>query len=111
MTSTRITETDFQGHVVELAGICGWRHLHVRRTIGRGRKWVTATNLIGWPDLLLMCPVRGWVAAELKVPPNKATPEQLELLEFLATMPGCRAFLWTPNDWPAIETTLARRAR
>lgn len=103
----KITEVEFQAQVVELAGLYSWRHLHVRRSIGKGRRWVTTTNLVGWPDLLLMRPDRGWVAAELKVPPGKATPEQLELIEFLATMPATKAVLWTPGDWDDVMATLA----
>jgi hypothetical protein len=103
----KITETEFQAQVVELASLCGWRHLHVRRSIGKGHRWVTTTNLVGWPDLMLMRPDTGYVAAELKVPPNRATPEQVELLEFLAAMPATTAVLWTPADWDDISATLA----
>lgn len=103
------SHVEFQDQVVELAGKFGWRHLHVRRTIGRGRKWVTATNLKGWPDLFLFRPDRGYVAAELKIPPDKATPEQAELLAYLALMPATFPKLWTPNDWDDIQATLAVR--
>jgi hypothetical protein len=105
------THTEFQQQVVELAHMFGWRHLHVRRSIGRGRKWVTATNLTGWPDLQLMRPDRGYVAAELKIPPDKPTPEQIELLQFLNLMPNTVAKLWTPDDWDDINATLAVRPR
>lgn len=103
------TETEFQAQVIQLAHLYGWRHLHVRRSIGKGRQWVTATNLVGWPDLLLMHPDHGYVAAELKVGRNKPTPEQTELLAFLDSMPSTTAVVWTPADWPSIKTTLARR--
>lgn len=104
------THTEFQQQVVDLAHAFHWRHLHVRRSMGKGRKWTTTTNLKGWPDLLLLRPDRGYVAAELKIPPDKATPEQAELLEYLATMPATVAKLWTPRDWDDIERTLAVRA-
>lgn len=105
----RPTHTEFQQQIVELAHAFGWRHLHVRRTVGRGKKWVTATNLKGWPDLYLMRPDRGYVAAELKIPPDKATPEQAELLAYLGSMPSTVAKLWTPADWDDIQATLAVR--
>ena len=105
------THIQFQAQIVELAGMFNWRHLHVRRTIGRGKKWVTATNLKGWPDLTLMRPDIGWVPAELKIPPDEATPEQLELLKFFGTMPSTFPKLWTPDDWADIEATLAVRRK
>jgi hypothetical protein len=105
------THTEFQEQVLQLAHQFDWRHLHVRRTIGKNHKWVTATNLKGWPDLLLMRSDRGYVAAELKVPPDKATPEQAELLDFLGSLPSTEAKLWTPADWRDITATLATRRR
>lgn len=81
----------------------------MRRTIGRGKKWVTATNLKGWPDLWLFRPDRGYVAAELKIPPDKATEEQTELLAYFDTMPATTSKLWTPDDWDDIQATLAVR--
>jgi hypothetical protein len=109
--TAKITHTEFQSQIIELAHRLGWRHLHVRRSIGKGRKWVTTTNLKGWPDLQLMHPAVGYVLAELKIPPDHATPEQAELLAFLATMPATKAVLWTPDDWADIEATLIIRRR
>jgi hypothetical protein len=108
---TTPTHIEFQAQIVELASVCGWRHLHVRRTIGRGKRWTTATNLKGWPDLTLMRPDVGWVPAELKIPPDKATEEQAELLAYLATLPATYPKLWTPADWGDIEATLSVRRR
>lgn len=102
---------EFQDQVVQLGSMFGWRHLHVRRTIGRGKKWVTATNLRGWPDLTFMRPDIGWVPAELKIPPDTASAEQVELLAYLGTMPATFPKLWTPDDWDDIEATLAVRRR
>lgn len=107
----RPTHVEFQEQVLELAHAFAWRHLHVRRSIGKGRKWVTTTNLKGWPDLLLMRPDRGYVAAELKIPPDTASPEQFALLQFLDVMPSTIAKLWTPDDWDDIRDTLAVRQR
>lgn len=102
-----ITETEFQSQVVELAHLFRWRHLHIRRSIGKGRAWTTTTNLVGWPDLVLMRPDVGTVAAELKVGRNRPTPEQAELIAFLGSLPGWRAYVWTPGDWDEITATLA----
>jgi hypothetical protein len=105
--SPPITEAEFQAQVVELAAICGWSHLHVRRTIGRGRKWTTSTNLAGWPDLLLWRPGRV-VAAELKAEHGKTTPEQVAVLASLAAA-GVETHVWRPSDFEAIASTLGRR--
>lgn len=110
MTSTfTLTEAEFQGQVVELAGILGWHHLHVRRSIGKrngASAHQTATNVKGWPDLLL------WregshrlVAAELKSEKGRPTPEQLEVLASLERS-GVETHVWRPSDWPTIEETL-----
>lgn len=106
-----VDEKTFQAQVIELANVCGWRHLHVRRSIGKGRKWVTSTNLAGWPDLMLMRPPDGLIFAELKSDTGKATPEQVELLEFLGRYPYATAVVWSPKDWPTIEQALTRKAR
>lgn len=103
-----ISEADFQAQVVELAGLLGWRHLHVRRTVGRGRKWTTSTNLQGWPDLLLWHErQRRVLAAELKTDAGRATPEQLEVLDSLRVA-GLEAHLWRPRDWDQITRVLGR---
>jgi VRR-NUC domain-containing protein len=101
-----LSEASFQEQVIELAHLFGWRHLHVRRTIGKGRRWTTATNLAGWPDLLL------WregshrlVAAELKSDTGQATDEQLEVLASLRRA-GVDTYVWRPADWPEIEAVL-----
>lgn len=103
-----MTEAEFQAAVVELATITGWRHLHVRRTIGRGRKWTTSTNLAGWPDLLLWRPGRV-VAAELKSDAGKVTDEQADVLCSLAEA-GIECHIWRPSDFDAIAATLGRQA-
>lgn len=74
------THEQWQRQVVDLMHSLGWSHLHVRRTIGRGQQWVTATNRKGWPDLFGWHPRRGFVALELKVGSDKATVEQLDVL-------------------------------
>ena len=102
-----ITETEFQAQVVELATMLNWRHLHVRRSIGKGSKWVTATNVVGWPDLLAWRPGQV-IAAELKSETGKATDEQTAVLASL-NVAGIPAYLWRPSDWDEIARVLAER--
>ncbi len=101
-----ITEAVFQEQVVELAHMLGWEHMHVRRSIGKGRSWTTATNVAGWPDLVLwserQCRV---IAAELKSQTGKATVEQLDVLTSLGRA-GVESFLWRPSDLDDIQRIL-----
>lgn len=92
-----ITEAEWQEQVIQIAHLTGWRHLHVRRSIGKGRQWTTATNIIGWPDLLLWAPDRGFIALELKSETGKATPEQLAVLRELEAS-GARTMIARPSD-------------
>lgn len=102
----RISEAEWQEQVVQLAHALGWSHLHVRRSIGKGRRWVTSTNVEGWPDLFLWHPRRRFAAIELKVPPNEATPEQEAVLAQLAAA-GARTIVAYPNDLETVRALLA----
>lgn len=104
-----MSEAEWQAQVIELAHWLGWRHLHVRRSIGKGKKWVTATNCPGWPDLFLwnvQRPQRGLVALELKSATGEPTPEQLEILEQLAAS-GVRTMVAYPSDIDAVKALLS----
>lgn len=92
-----ISEADFQAQVIELAHWLGWEHMHVRRSIGKGRKWTTATNVVGWPDLTLWHHRHGFVFAELKAENGRATAEQVAVLGSLQAA-GAVAVVWRPSD-------------
>ncbi len=99
------THVEWQQQVVDLAHILGWQHLHVRRTIGRQKQWVTSTNRKGWPDLFLWHPVHGFAAIELKCGADKATPEQLQVLtELLAA--GAAIAVAYPHDLERVQALL-----
>lgn len=103
------TEAEHQAQVIELAHLLGWHHLHVRRSIGKGRTWVTATNVIGWPDLVLFRPAddgqQHLIFAELKSERGKLTPEQEQVLDDLRRS-GCEVHVWRPSDMDAIAKRL-----
>lgn len=108
---TKGPEAEWQEAVTDLAKQLGWRWLHVRRSIGKGKKWTTATNVEGWPDLLLWHPQRGGqVALELKVRPRKPEPEQEAVLASLRAsgIPGMVAY---PEDLPAVTELLTANRR
>jgi hypothetical protein len=100
-----ISETEWQEQVVQLAHLLGWQHLHVRRTIGRGKKWTTSTNLKGWPDLWCWHPAHGFAALELKVGTNQPTPEQVEVLNSLAQA-GAHTMVAYPDDLEVLTDLL-----
>lgn len=103
-----MTHDEWQDQVVDLARILGWKHLHVRKSIGKGRKWTTTTNRVGWPDLFLWHPRHGFVAIELKVGRDKATPEQLEVLGELVTAGAVVAVAY-PEDLDSVKAILCGR--
>lgn len=92
------TEAEWQEHVIEAAHLFGWRHLHVRRSIGKGRKWTTATNVRGWPDLFLWNETqRRTMAVELKSATGVVEPDQEAVLASLAAA-GLEVHVWRPAD-------------
>lgn len=106
LSATALSEAEFQAQLLELAHLLGWRHNFTRRSIGKGRKWTTATSCIGWPDLTLWSERRHrLVLAELKSDTGRVTTEQQEVLASLRTA-GVEAYLWRPGDWDEIERVL-----
>ncbi len=96
---------------MQLAGLLGWCHLHVRRSIGRGSRWTTTTNVIGWPDLLLWHErQRRVVAAELKTDTGRPSAEQLAVLASLEAA-GIETHVWRPSQFDEIQGRLRAGAR
>lgn len=95
-------ERGFLSAVLQLARSSGWRAYHTHDS---------RRSEPGFPDVVLARSGR-IVFAELKTPRGRVTPEQRGWLDVLrkAEGPAVSVFLWTPADWPTIETTLARRA-
>ena len=92
-----LSERDFQTQVVELARITGWQTMHVRRTIGKGNKWVTGTSVPGWPDLAIWGHGR-FILAELKTDRGTLTAEQEKLVASLRAA-GVDVRIWRPHMW------------
>lgn len=100
-------EESFQSAVVDMAHLYGWRVAHFRkaRTV-KGWRTAVGGDGKGWPDLFLCHESRKLaIARELKVPPNRTTPEQQEWLRVLRAT-GVDSDVWTPDDWDEIERTL-----
>lgn len=99
------THETWQAQAVDLSHMLGWSHLHVRRTIGKGKKWVTSTNRKGWPDLFLWHPTHGFAAVELKVGADAATPEQIQVLIELHAA-GAATLVAYPHDIEVLTALL-----
>lgn len=93
----KLRENAFRDSVVALARYRGWKVMFT---------WDSRHSPKGWPDLFC---VRNGVAlaAELKIPPNKPTQEQLDWIKELALC-GIDTYVWFyPEDWDVIEEVLA----
>ena len=100
------THEGFQAVIVETAHLYRWHHLHVRRSIGKGRRWQTTTNRDGWPDLFLWHSTLGFAALEVKVGRDRPTPEQAAVLAELAAA-GAATLVAYPRDWDLIVNLLS----
>lgn len=106
-----MTEAEWQQQVIDLAHACGWQHLHIRRSIGKGKRWTTTTNIVGWPDLVLMRPPDGLLFVELKTEDGKVSPEQSTVLDFLDRFAFASAHVWRPSDLNEAKSILSRRSK
>lgn len=103
-TPPPMSEATWQEQLLDLAHFLGWKHMHVRRSIGKGKKWVTATNVTGYPDLTMWSErQQRLIFVELKSESGKPTPEQVEVLGSLKAA-GQEVYLWRPSD---LETAKA----
>lgn len=105
-----MTEAALQAQVIELARLCGWRVMHVRRSLGKGQQWTTATSIAGWPDLTLWHESRRKLLfIELKSEIGELSDEQTDVLTSLARA-GQAVQVWRPSDWEHIQATLTGAA-
>ena len=111
MPAMKMNHTEWQGQVVDLANLLGWRHLHVRRTKGKGGHWTTSTNRTGWPDLFLWHPRHGFAAIELKVKPDLPTIDQVDVLAELGSAGDhpARTCVAYPDDFDGVQDMLRGR--
>jgi hypothetical protein len=105
-TRTRITETQWQEQVVELAELYGWTWMHLRpaRTKESWRTPVQGALGKGWPDLVL---VRDRVVyAELKRDGRRLTDAQAVVIDTLRAA-GAEVYVWRPEDFETVQHILA----
>lgn len=100
-TGGQPTHAQYQEAITDAAKIFGWTFLHVRKSIGKGRRWTTATNLVGFPDLLLWHSTHGFAAVEVKVGKDRPTAEQTAVLASLGAA-GAEVLVAYPKDWDLV---------
>ena len=94
----RHPEDDLQAAVAELLDMLGWLYCHVpnggKRNLREAARLKRMGVKAGIPDVLIFEPtIHGHgLAIELKVKPNRVTPEQLATMKAL----GERGWAWQP---------------
>jgi hypothetical protein len=104
----KMSEKQFQNKIWDVAQRTGWKvaHFPPSRNPRGGHMTAVAYNGKGWPDLVLCHPGRGlFLIRELKVKPNKLTPEQTQWVLDLGNV-EIDADVWYPEDWPGIVALL-----
>lgn len=91
----------------ELARLHGWKVAHFRAATLTNGRTVTpvAADGAGWPDLVLVHPVRGVLFRELKTDRGRVSPHQRVWIDWLEAA-GVDVGVWRPRDWPEIQSTL-----
>ena len=110
MTEATVREVDWQRTVCETLDVKGWTWNHTRSSIGgKGKGWVTATTLKGWPDLVAWRGPR-LLFIELKADAGRLTAEQQVVLVELQTVAAANAYVevhvWRPRDWDRVVAVL-----
>lgn len=104
-----MTEAQLQEAVIALLNLTRWRHMHVRRTIGKGHRWTTSTSVVGWPDLFCWNPTLGRrLAIELKSATGRLTAEQTVVLDELERS-GVETLVVRPGDLQMLANVLRRK--
>lgn len=101
------SEQAFQDAIVDLARTFGWKvaHFAAART-NHGWRTPARYDATGWPDLILVHPEHGIIAAEVKSVGGKPTTEQTDWLKLLRRA-GIAADIWRPTDGDQIARTLS----
>lgn len=106
----RWAEREFQSWITRSARKVGWTVSHTYRAQLKDGTWRTTTTLPGWPDLTLIRP-GALMFFEVKGPTGSASPEQIDTLALLASVPGVIAAVVRPSEAPAVAKLLGSVGR
>jgi hypothetical protein len=112
MAKLKITESELQYAILDLAKRLNLLAHHCRPAPIRTGKWITPIQgNAGFVDLVIAGP-GGVIFAELKGDTTQPTDTQMRWLGTLEAA-GAEAYLWRPKDWVAgdIAAALARIAK
>ena len=112
MAPLKMTETELQYAILDLAKLLGVLVHHCRPAPIRNGKWITPIQgNAGFVDLVLAGP-GGVVFAELKGDTTQPTEMQMRWLGTLEAA-GASAYLWRPAQWydQTIQDVLKRLAK
>lgn len=93
---TLLTEKDLQSLVIDLARLYKWKTYHT---------FDSRRSASGFPDLVMVHPVRGVIFVELKREDGKVSAKQQEWIDALRVALQL-AFVWRPSSWPEIVRVL-----
>lgn len=102
------SERAFQACVIEYAHRRGWTVAHFRPALRRFKgeiKYITPVAADGKGFFDLELARERLVKVELKVPPNKPTPDQLRWADVYEKA-KIEWYIWKPDQWDFILTTL-----
>lgn len=101
------SETEFQNAVAELAQSLGWMVAHFRTSRTKSGGYSTAVQYDGkgFPDLVLVHPVRGVLFREMKSEKGSLRPDQRVWIEKLEKA-GADVSVWKPSDYDRVEREL-----
>ena len=102
------SEAEFQKAVITLAKLHRWKVMHTQPAQVRAGRWITPnTGDQGFPDLVMVHPIRGCIYVELKVGKNQVSNTQWDWINTLEDA-GQEVHVWRPKDLDKISDRLAK---
>ena len=101
------SEAEFQKAVITLAKLHRWKVMHTQPAQVRAGRWITPnTGDQGFPDLVMVHPIRGTIFVELKATKGVVSDTQWEWINALQDA-GQEVYVWRPKDLDQINIRLS----
>ena len=103
------SEAEFQKTVITLAKLHRWKVMHTQPAQVRAGRWITPnTGDQGFPDLVMVHPVRGTIFVELKGAKGVVSNTQWDWINSFQDS-GEEVHVWRPCHLEKISERLARK--